>query len=271
MDAPSSIEVSAQDQKLKPPSLLLLALEGRAPWEFGASLLAFPLLKKCPRGDGHPVMVLPGLMAGDVLTLFLRKFLQGRGYTAYAWQQGLNLGPRDGVLDACIARVKELREKHYQKVSRIGWSLGGIFAREIAKALPNDVRLVITLGSPFTGHPKANNMWRLYEAVSGKTAIDDVQIAEIRKPPSVPSTSIFSRSDGIVSWQCCVQAEGEQAEGEQAENIEVPGSHTGMVVNPTVLHVVADRLAQANGKWWRFDRGGHQGIKKCIYRDPKRA
>lgn len=266
MDAPRSAEASVQDETLKPPSLLLLALEARAPWEFGASLLAFPLLKNGPRGDGHPVMVLPGLMAGDVLTLFLRKFLQGSGYTAYTWEQGWNLGPREGVLDACIARVRELREKHGQKVSLIGWSLGGIFAREIAKALPNDVRLVITLGSPFTGHPKANNVWRLYEAVSGKTAIDNVQIAEIRKPPPVPSTSIFSRSDGIVSWQCCVQEDGEQA-----ENIEVHGSHTGMVVNPAVLHAIADRLAQADGKWRRFDRDGHQGIKKCIYRDPKRA
>ncbi len=263
MDAP---HVAAQGQKLKPPSLLLLALEGRAPLELGASLLAFPLLKNVPRGDGHPVMVLPGLMAGDVLTLFLRKFLQGSGYAAYAWEQGLNRGPRDGVLEACIARVKELSEKHGQKVSLVGWSLGGIFAREIAKALPNNVRSVITLGSPFAGHPKANNVWRLYQAVSGKTAVDDVQIAEIKKPPPVPFTSIFSRSDGIVSWQCCVEREGQQT-----ENIEVHGSHTGLVVNPTVLHAIADRLAQAEGQWRRFDRDGHQGIKKLIYRDPTRA
>lgn len=266
MDAPHGTERTAQHKELKPPSLLLLALEGRAPWEFGASLLAFPLLKNVPRGDGHPVMVLPGLMAGDALTLFLRKFLQGSGYTAYAWEQGLNRGPRDGVLEACIARVKELSEKHGQKVSLVGWSLGGIFAREIAKALPNDVRQVITLGSPFAGHPKANNVWRLYQAVSGKTAIDDVQIAEIKKPPPVPFTSIFSRSDGIVSWQCCVEQDGEQT-----ENIEVHGSHTGMVVNPIVLHAIADRLAQTDGKWQRFDTGGHQGFKKYIYRDPKRA
>ncbi len=257
MNAPRSSEIAVQNNELKPPNLLLLALEGRAPWEFGASLLATPLLKNVPRGDGHPVMVLPGLMAGDALTLFLRKFLQGSGYMTYAWEQGLNLGPRDGVLDACIARVKELSQKHGQKVSLVGWSLGGIFAREIAKALPNDVRLVITLGSPFAGHPKANHVWRLYQALSGKTAIDEVQMAEVRKPPPVPTTSIFSRSDGIVSWQCCVEQEGAQA-----ENIEVHGSHTGMVVNPTVLYVIADRLAQADGHWRRFDRDSQQGIKK---------
>lgn len=266
MNAPQGTKASAQDRGLKPPSLFLLALEARVPLEFAASLLSFPLLKNVPRGDGHPVMVLPGLMAGDALTLFLRKFLQNSGYTAYAWEQGLNRGPRDGVLDACIARVKALSEKHGQKVSLIGWSLGGIFAREIAKALPNDVRQVITLGSPFGGHPKANNVWRMYQAVSGKTAIDDVQIAEIRKPPPVPFTSIFSRSDGIVSWQCCVEQEGELS-----ENIEVHGSHTGMVVNPIVLYTIADRLAQADGHWRRFDSGGHQGIKKYIYRDPMRA
>ena len=94
----------------------------------------------------------------------------------------------------------------------------------------------------------------------------DVQIAEIRKPPPVPFTSIFSRSDGIVSWQCCVEQEGDQA-----ENIEVHVSHSGMFVNPIVLHAIADRLAQDEGKWQRFDRDGHHGIKNYIYRDPKRA
>jgi pimeloyl-ACP methyl ester carboxylesterase len=266
MSANPSVSNSAQNEQLKPPSLLLLALEGRVPWEFGASLLATPLLKNVPRGDGHPVMVLPGLMAGDLLTLYLRSFLKNSGYTAYAWEQGLNRGPRDGVLEACIARVRELHQKHGQKVSLVGWSLGGIFAREIAKALPDEVRCVITLGSPFAGHAKANNVWRLYQAVSGKPAVDEIQSAEIRKTPPVPTTSIFSRSDGIVSWQCCVEQEAAQT-----ENIEVHGSHTGLVVNPTVLHAIADRLAQAEGQWQRFDRNAHQGIKKFIYPDPQRA
>lgn len=267
MDLHRSADLSKDASKLKPPGMLLLALEGRAPWELGTAFLATPLLKNFPVGDGHPVMVLPGLMAGDLLTFFLRKFLKDRGYTAYAWEQGVNLGPRDGLLDTCIVRVRELSEKHGRKVSLIGWSLGGIYAREIAKALPDDVRCVLTLGSPFTGHPTATNAWRLYQAVSGKTAIDDVQIAEIKKTPPVPTTSIFSRTDGIVSWQCCVERETGQS-----ENIEVHGSHTGMVANPTVLYAIADRLAQPEGQWQRFDRnGGHQGFKKFIYQNPQRT
>lgn len=266
MDTNRFTAASNEDGTLKPPSMLLLALEGRAPWEVGAALLAAPMIKDVPAGDGHPVMVLPGLLAGDALTFFLRKYLSNCGYEAYAWKQGLNLGPREGLLERCIARVRELSEKHGKKVSLIGWSLGGIYAREIAKALPDDVRCVITLGSPFTGHPTATNAWRLYQFVSGKPAIDEVQIAELKKTPPVPTTSIFSRTDGIVSWQCCV----EQETG-QSENIEVHGSHTGMVANPTVLYALADRLAQPEGQWQRFDHHGHQGVKKIIYRDPQRT
>ncbi|WP_076591107.1 esterase/lipase family protein [Herminiimonas arsenitoxidans] len=261
-----STDTSNETSELKPPNMLLFALEGRAPWELGAALLAAPLLKDVPKGDGHPVMVLPGLMAGDFLTLFLRRFLKNCGYAAYAWEQGVNLGPRDGLLEECVARVKELSEKHGQKVSLVGWSLGGIYAREIAKAVPHDVRCVITLGSPFTGHPTATNAWRLYQMVSGKPAVDEVQISELKKTPPVPTTSIFSRTDGIVSWQCCIEQETNHS-----ENIEVHGSHTGMVANPTVLYAIADRLAQSDGQWQRFDRNGHQGVKKFIYRDPQRA
>lgn len=266
MEANRYTEASNEGSTLKPPSMLLLALEGRAPWELGAALLAAPMLKDVPAGDGHPVMVLPGLMAGDTLTFFLRRFLDKCGYQAYAWKQGLNLGPRDGLLERCIARTRELSEKHEQKVSLIGWSLGGIYAREIAKAIPDHVRCVITLGSPFTGHPTATNAWRLYQMVSGKPAIDEMQIAELKKTPPVPTTSIFSRTDGIVSWQCCVEQETDLS-----ENIEVHGSHTGMVANPTVLYALADRLAQPEGQWQRFDHRGHQGVKKIIYRDPQRT
>lgn len=255
---------------LKAPNLLLLALEGRAPWEFAASLLATPLLKQKTNGDGHPVLVLPGLLAHDALTSYLRQYLKRSGYDAYGWKQGVNFGPRDGVLDACIARVRELQTKHEQKVSLIGWSLGGIYAREIAKALPDSVRQVITLGSPFAGHPTANNVWRLYEKASGKKAVDPTQISELKKTPPVPTTSIFSRTDGIVSWQCCVEQEDEQV-----ENIEVRGSHTGMVVNPFVLHAITDRLAQPEGAWQRFDRCQHRGqssfFKAWLYLDPQRA
>lgn len=242
-----------------------MALEGRAPFEFGAAMMAAPLLRSVPAGDGHPVLVFPGLVAGDLTTVVLRAFLSSWGYAAYAWEQGVNLGPRPGVVEACIARVKQLRAEHGRPVSLIGWSLGGVYAREIAKMAPDDVRSVITLGTPFTGHPKATNAWRVYEFASGHRLIDDAQLAALKTTPPVPTTSIFSRTDGVVAWQC-----SKERESGSSENIEVHASHIGMGMNPMVLYAIADRLAQPEGKWQRFDREGHTGIKKWLYLDPQR-
>jgi pimeloyl-ACP methyl ester carboxylesterase len=257
---------SKNSNEVRAPGWFLMALEGRAPWELGASLLATPILKTAPKGDGHPVLVFPGLATGDITTLVLRNFLRDRGYAAYAWEQGLNFGPRPGVVEACVARVKQLRVEHGRTVSLIGWSLGGVYAREIAKISADDVRSVITLGTPFSGHPKATNAWRLYELASGRRIVDDDRVAELRKTPPVPTTSIFSRTDGVVAWQC--SAERETA---RSENIEVHASHLGMGMNPTALYAVADRLAQPEGGWKRFDRNGHSGIKRLLYLDPQRT
>jgi hypothetical protein len=238
----------ADPDKATPPSRLLMLLEGRALWELGAFLAAVPLLRMLPRGDGHPVLVLPGFIASDTSTLPLRAFLKDRGYAAYGWEQGRNLGLRQGVMDSMLQRLKGLARLHHRKVSRIGWSLGGVYARELAKRSPGDVRLVVSLGSPFTGNPKANNAWRLYEAASGETVGDPRIHPGLRSTPPVPTTSIFSRSDGIVAWQCSLEQDGPQA-----ENIEIEGSHCGLGHNPAALYAIADRLAQPEGKWRRFD------------------
>ena len=236
---------------LRSPGLLRVALEWRVLWEYGAALATQPLLRRGPKGDGHPVMVFPGLVASDLSTQPLRQFLESLGYAAYPWEHGRNVGPREGLLDACLARLKALRKQHRKKVSLIGWSLGGLYARELAKLAPNDVRLVITLGTPFTGHPKATNAWRIYELLSRSKVGDADLMAEIRKPPPVPTTSIYSRSDGIVSWRCSLNDPGPLV-----ENIEVPASHVGMGANPFVLYAVADRLAQPTGRWRPFDVSG---------------
>jgi alpha-beta hydrolase superfamily lysophospholipase len=111
---------------MRAPGLLRLALEWRVVWEYSASVLAQPLLAGAPEGDGHPVLVFPGLLASDASTRPLRRYLESRGYSAYGWELGSNRGPRAGVLDACRTRVKEIRRRHKRKVSLIGWSLGGI-------------------------------------------------------------------------------------------------------------------------------------------------
>ncbi len=248
------------------PGLVRLALEMRAPWELGVALASFPFLKSAPSGDGHPVLVFPGLAAGDMTTLVMRRFMNDLGYKAYAWEQGLNFGPRPGVLEACVERVKQLRAEHGQRVSLVGWSLGGVYAREIAKILPDDVRIVISLGSPFTGSPKATNAWRVYQLVSGEKEVDAERFASLKVRPKVPTTSIFSRTDGVVAWQCSLEEETSTS-----ENIEVHASHVGMGLNPSALYAIADRLAQPEGGWRRFDHEGHSGIKKLIYMDPQRS
>lgn len=239
------------DAGLKPPSALLLMLEGRAPWEYAALLAATPWLNRLPGGDGHPVLVFPGLAAADFTTAPLRQFLRDRGYAPYAWGQGMNLGPRSGVLERCAALAGEIADRHDQPVSFIGWSLGGIYARETAKQMPDRTRCVITLGTPFTGHPRATHAWRLYELLSGRPADDPEEQARIREAPPVPTTSIYSRSDGIVAWQCSVVDASPRA-----ENIELPASHVGLGLNPLAYLVIADRLAQDPRAWRRFEPTG---------------
>ena len=241
----------SSDSELRPPGALLLMLEARAFWEMGAMVAALPWLRRLPRGDGHPVLVFPGMGANDFTTVPLRNFLNNLGYVTQAWGQGFNFGPRDGVLHKCAADVRKLSERHGQPVSLIGWSLGGIYAREMAKELPLHTRSVITLGTPFTGHPKATNAWRIFEMLSGHRADDPAMIERVRTPPPVPTTSIYSRTDGIVSWQCSLNEPGPMT-----ENIEVHASHTGMGMNPLALYAVADRLAQPPGQWRHFDASG---------------
>jgi pimeloyl-ACP methyl ester carboxylesterase len=256
--------MSATAQTLRPPSKALMLLEGRALHEFGAFLGALPLLSLAPRGDGHPVLVLPGLVASDLSTRPLRSFLNNRGYAASGWRQGRNYGLRDGVQHAMIGLVRELSDDHGGKISLIGWSLGGLYARQLAKLMPERVRSVITLGSPFASHPKATNAWRVYELASGHRAdeADPRFGGALSEPPPVPTTAIFSRTDGICAWQGCMEKSSVQS-----ESIEVESSHCGMGHHPAVVYAVADRLAQPEGQWAPFDRSGWRSL---VYPDPHR-
>lgn len=250
--------MTAVTEAMRPPSRTLLFLEGRALQELGAFMLLRPWLAAAPRGDGHPVLVLPGLLASDMSTRPLRSFLNGQGYAAHGWKQGRNLGVRAGIENGMLERVEELYERYGQrKISLVGWSLGGIYARQLAKMVPEKVRSVISLGSPFAGSPKATNAWRVYEFASGQSVEDsDHQMAgALAAPPPVPTTSVFSRTDGICAWQTCINPEGEQF-----ENIEVYGSHCGLGHHPAAVYAVADRLAQPEGQWKKFDRSGWKSL-----------
>ena len=229
----------------------MLLLEGRALWELSTLPLAMPwLLARVPRGDGHPVLVLPGLLAGDATTGPLRRFLAGRGYGSRGWGRGLNFGPREGVLDAMRERLARMHAHGGRKVSLVGWSLGGIYARELARGAPDQVRQVITLGSPIYGDPATNsNVWGIYKTVSGRDGVAPHERGE--GPPPVPTTSIFTRTDGIVAWGSCVEKKTPLT-----DNIEIVGAtHTGLGVHPLVLYAVGDRLAQPEHQWSPFSPG----------------
>src|SRR4029078_12048164 len=223
-----------------------------------------PLLSLAPRGDGHSVLVLPGLVASDVSTRPLRAFLRSRGYAVSGWRQGRNLGLRHGVQDAMVDLLQEMNDTHGRKVSLVGWSLGGLYARQLAKMMPERVRSVITLGSPFASGPKATNAWRVYEIASGRRADEeDARFGgALSVPPPVPTTAIFSRTDGICAWQGCMEQTSATS-----ESIEVEGSHCGLGPHPARAYAVADRLAQPEGEWKPFDRSGWRAI---VYPDPNR-
>jgi pimeloyl-ACP methyl ester carboxylesterase len=253
---------------LRAPGLALLAMEFRAPFEFGSVLPAWPVLQKAPAGDGHSVIVFPGLAASDPTTLPLRGYLASLGYATEGWSQGFNFGPRAGVLETARRDLSDAFQRTKRKVSLIGWSLGGVYARELAKEMPEAVRCVITLGSPFSGPPKATNAWRVYELTSGHDIDTQSNQYDLHVAPPVPTTSIFSRSDGIVAWKASMQ---DASYGhERSENIEVVASHIGLGVNPSAWWAIADRLAQPEGAWRAFDRTGFYGLKGLIYPDPNR-
>jgi pimeloyl-ACP methyl ester carboxylesterase len=244
-------------------------------WEFGALLPSWPLLARAPQGDGHAVLVFPGLSANDATTVPLRHYLQKLGYKPWGWEQGFNFGPRAGVVDEAKDKLTRTFEATGRKVSLIGWSLGGVYARELAKELPHLVRCVITLGTPFAGSHKSTNAWRIYQLASGRNIEREAEGYDLPTAPPVPTTSIYTRSDGVVAWQGSVQAPSPA--NPHTENIEVLASHIGLGVNPSVWWAVADRLAQAEGAWKPFASGvGEAGelksrIHGLIYPDPARA
>jgi pimeloyl-ACP methyl ester carboxylesterase len=251
--------------RLRPPGLGLLLAEARGILEFNASLLFSPLLMQAPKGDGHPVLALPGFLASDLSMAPMRRYLRELGYDTYAWKMGRNFGGVSSKRGALRDLLTEIHGAAGRKVSVVGWSLGGVYARDLALQLPDMVRSVITLGSPFANDVRATNATRLYEALSGEAVEDNPELrAAIAGDLPVPTTSIYSRTDGIVNWHTCLLRPSDTA-----ENIEVHlASHIGLGVNAAALWAVADRLAQTEGKFEQFDRSGPFAI---AYAPPENA
>ena len=243
----------------RPPNLFWTLAEGRAVFELGWFMTLRPLMRRLPRGDGHPVIVLPGFLASDGSTRPLRGLLKDLGYAAHAWGMGRNMHFNNDRERELLDLLDRVHHEFGENVSLVGWSLGGVFAREIAKARPDKVRMVISLGSPIRSPRDHSNATHFYDRVNGTPEEEELErIENLNTPPPVPTTSIYSKTDGIVSWQGSVQ--DPHPDNPYTENVEIPASHFGIGVNPLARYVIADRLAQAEDEWSPFDRGGFKGL-----------
>jgi pimeloyl-ACP methyl ester carboxylesterase len=234
------------------PALGLFLTEPlRSAAEFAALPWAVPWLARAPRGDGHGVLVLPGLMASDTSTRVLRRFLHGLGYCVDGWALGRNRGPTADIVDGMPRLLQDMAQRSGGPVSIIGWSLGGVYGRELARETPDQVRQVITLGSPFAltdpRQSRAGNAYRRNAHLHVGPGLA-AQRANARRPIPVPSTAVYSRADGIVSWQACVEPASDAH-----ENVAVRCSHLGFGVDALTYWVIADRLAQPLGVWRPFE------------------
>ena len=234
-------------QEIKPPSRRLLLLEPRGLMDIPALLAAAPFLMTAPRGKKHGVVVLPGFGADDRSTVLLRRYLSLLGYDAHGWKRGRNIRSPGSDVPAVIEQIKVLQAKHGLPVTLIGWSRGGIMAREIARQIPESVRMVITLGSPFAD-PTANNVGVIWKLITGEDVPrNPVRVRQLAEPIPVPATAIYTKSDGVVAWRACLEKPSAKA-----ENIEVRSTHIGLGFHAPALWAIADRLAQKGATWKPF-------------------
>jgi pimeloyl-ACP methyl ester carboxylesterase len=222
----------------------------RAGLDLAAVAAAWPMLMTARRGDGHPVLVVPGWLTGDPATMPLRTVLRALGHEVSGWSLGRNRGPTGRVVQHLRSRLEQLHRSSGRQVSLVGWSLGGLYVQELARAAPASVRQIVTLGSPVTRRaPWARKISGIVDR--GQRLPRGVDAlprpwAE-RGSLRVPATSVYSRADGVVDWSTC-----RYELRPRRENIEVRGSHLGLGHNPAVLWLLADRLGRSERAWTPF-------------------
>jgi pimeloyl-ACP methyl ester carboxylesterase len=247
-DMQSSIEHSVglyikMNNEITPPGPFLQLLEGRAGVEAGQLMLALPLVRlQATKGSGEPVLVLPGFMADDYSTIILRQYLKSIGYAAYPWGLGLNRKRMLDFLPPLTQQVRDLMDRHGQKVRLVGWSRGGILAREIARDHPELVDRVITIGSPVKGGVSISSIGPLVKRETGLTSHELSQLLKLRQQSkiNVPIKAIYSKLDGIVAWKACIDDVNDDV-----EHFEIRGSHVGMGSNVEVFRLLSKLLVAA--------------------------
>jgi pimeloyl-ACP methyl ester carboxylesterase len=250
-----------------PPSLFWTALEYRALFEAALLPGSLPLLMSAPRGDGHPVLLIPGFVGDAGSISVLKRFLRNRGHEVDDWGLGRNVGFQRRHVQALEQKIRVLHHRSGRRVSLVGWSLGGVFALFAAHRVPECVRSVITLGSPVSTDPQRSDspavvkaLYRLVAHPMGPVAhAAHADARLLRRPPKLPVSCLYSETDGVVPPHEAT------IDGDPAlhENIRVPGSHVGLGFNALVLWIVAERLAQPEGGWRPFDP---QGLPGQLYR-----
>jgi pimeloyl-ACP methyl ester carboxylesterase len=179
----------------------------------------------------------------------LRRMLRRLGYRVHGWRLGRNIGPTEACVTGMRDRIDDLSDRYGEPISLIGWSLGGIFARDLARRTPDSVRQVITLGSPFrlthAGQSRATKVFDRYSHLHVEHRA--LPLESETTPLPVPTTSIYSHFDGIVHWRTCLETPGERC-----ENIAVMASHLGLGHHPAAIYAIADRLAQPRDTWRPF-------------------
>lgn len=212
------------------------------------------LLKTATQGDLRPILVLPGFLCNDTATWALRRYLRNIGYRVYSWRQGINWGQHPDSREALVERLKTVHARCGAKVTIIGWSLGGVYARELASLHPELVEEVITLGTPWHGSPQSTAVWRAYALINRKTLASNGDVNVEFESETVPCTSIYTKGDGIVPWQMSIPKAAVRYKSH-----EVCGSHIGLVANAEVMQILTEHL-----------QSSRPGARQCIRRTPIR-
>ncbi len=224
----------------QPPRKFRTLLELSAPLDWLSVPFRLPSLATAPKGDQRPVMLIPGYMTDELSMRPLKIFLNHKGYNAHDWLLGRNLGNVDLDIERAAQPLANYVVEYKQPVTLIGWSLGGVIARELARLFPELVREVITLGTPITGGPKYTFVGQTYAKTKGLD-LDKFELHVLERNKigfKQPVTSIFSKQDGIVGWQASVDVYNPQA-----RNIEVHSTHFGIGINGRVWRIIAETLA----------------------------
>jgi hypothetical protein len=241
-------EVSIINKKIPAPPLFNMVMESRSLLEWSSIYCLYPFIPKRIKGNGKPVLLIPPYLGDDSSTSFVRKYLKSLGFTTYKWELGFNM-VKSHYIPRLEEKLADIYQQHQEKVSIVGWSGGGIFAKIMANRHPDQVEQILTIGSPIWGVMDMKTpVYGLMEFFRGKSLKERNErfLAELEPIPKIPVTCIYTKTDGLVPWKHCIEAETFRKD---IKNIEVYGSHTGMGANASVLLITANMLsANIQGK-----------------------